>query len=253
MELKIYNRVILMITITLLLFCCLVIFYAFGFGIIKFEIKDFPDWLSSVSTFGTLVVAYSAYKKAPEWISQRMHEDAFSLAKKVILDDYPLLQEETDRAFDYVSYNVMFFDLIGDDYDVPITVEDCDDAQSYFHGMQMSPLIIMNSLDKLSKLGWEVDRDILSINKEINECYNQMKNSYFLAFAGIRRMVTIEDVNEKRRCADRVSVFFERFENNKKIFDDLYEKIRLKHKRVPDYFNVEKKKGVKIHSKKLGD
>jgi hypothetical protein len=242
MELKIYNRVILVVSITLLLFCCFIIAYVVGFGSIKYEVKDFPDWLSSISTFGTLVVAYSAYKKAPEWISQRMHEDAFSLAKKVILDDYPLLQEEIDNADGHVSYNVMFFDLMDDDCDVPITVEDCDKVQDFFYDVKISPSKIINSLDKLSKLGWEIDRDILTINNEINKCYNEMKNSYFLAFAGIRRMVSIKDVNEKRRCAARVSVFFERFESSKKRFDVLYEKIRLKHKRVPDYFDVEKGK-----------
>ncbi|MCP6669574.1 hypothetical protein NL517_29730, partial [Klebsiella pneumoniae] len=88
----------------------LIIAYAVGFSSILYEMENFPDWLSSISTFGTLVVAYSAYKKAPEWISQRMHEDAFSLAKKIILDDYPSLKEKIDNAGNQVSYNVIYFD-----------------------------------------------------------------------------------------------------------------------------------------------
>ncbi|MGK3553493.1 hypothetical protein [Klebsiella oxytoca] len=241
MGLKIYNHVILVISIMLLLFCCLIIAYAMGVGSILYEIKNFPDWLSSISTFGTLVVAYSAYKKAPEWISQRMHEDAFSLARKVILDDYPLLKEKIDNAGNQVSYNVIYFDLIDDDCSVSITVDECDKALSIFHDVQNSPATIESNLDNLSKLGWNVDQDILNLNNEINECYSEMKNSYVLAFACIKRMITIQNINEKRRCATRISGFFERFESNKNEFDHLYERVRLKHKRVPDYFDVEKK------------
>ncbi|MFW4168011.1 hypothetical protein [Klebsiella pneumoniae] len=241
MGLKIYNHTILVVSIILLLFCCLIIAYAVGFSSILYEMEKFPDWLSSISTFGTLVVAYSAYKKAPEWISQRMHEDAFSLAKKIILDDYPSLKEKIDNAGNQVSYNVIYFDLLDDDCVVSISVDDCDKALSVFYDVQNSPTTIKSNLENLSKLGWNVDRDILIINDGINACYREMQHAYLMAFAGIKRMISTKNINEKRRCATRITGFFEQFESNKNKFDLLYERVRLKHRRVPDYFDVEKK------------
>lgn len=170
-----------------------------------------------------------------------MHEDAFSLAKKIILDDYPSLKEKIDKAGNQVNYNVIYFDLLGDDCDVPISVDDCDKALSIFYDVQNSPATIKSNLENLSKLGWNVDRDILIINDEINDCYREMQHAYLLAFAGIKRMIATKNINEKRRCATRISGFFERFESNKDKFDLLYERVRLKHKRVPDYFDANKK------------
>ncbi|HHS9556504.1 TPA: hypothetical protein ACTXCD_002100, partial [Klebsiella quasipneumoniae subsp. similipneumoniae] len=79
------------------------------------------------------------------------------------------------------------------------------------------------------------------INDEINACYREMQHAYLMAFAGIKRMISTKNINEKRRCATRISGFFEQFESNKNKFDLLYERVRLKHRRVPDYFDVEKK------------
>lgn len=42
------------------------------------------DWLSSLSTFGTLIVAYMAYKKAPEWINQKHYDTVHSIIDDVI-------------------------------------------------------------------------------------------------------------------------------------------------------------------------
>ncbi|KEA51875.1 hypothetical protein DT73_13150 [Mangrovibacter sp. MFB070] len=42
------------------------------------------DWLSSLSTFGTLIVAGMAYKKAPEWISQKRYDIVHSIIDDLI-------------------------------------------------------------------------------------------------------------------------------------------------------------------------
>lgn len=51
-----------------------------------FEWGSVTDWFSAISTlagslasFGTLYIAYKAFKKAPEWINKKIDEDALSL------------------------------------------------------------------------------------------------------------------------------------------------------------------------------
>ncbi|MDS0826516.1 hypothetical protein [Serratia marcescens] len=41
------------------------------------ELGSLTDWISSLSTAGTLLVAYMAYKKAPDWISTKRNESGF--------------------------------------------------------------------------------------------------------------------------------------------------------------------------------
>ncbi|MEN3754868.1 hypothetical protein ABC733_26070 [Mangrovibacter sp. SLW1] len=48
------------------------------------ELGSISDWLSSLSTFGTLVVAYMAYKKAPEWMSQKRYDIVHSIINDLI-------------------------------------------------------------------------------------------------------------------------------------------------------------------------
>ena len=82
MELRIYNRIILMVSVVLLFFVCVCYLLCNKVQWCKIELGSFSDWVSSLSTFGTLIVAFLAYKKAPEWINQKMNEDAFSIAKE---------------------------------------------------------------------------------------------------------------------------------------------------------------------------
>ncbi|MBZ7674748.1 hypothetical protein [Klebsiella grimontii] len=240
MELKNYNRIILAFTLVLFLLCMFVIFYAIKFNGVKIELGSISDWVSSLSTFGTLIVAYLAYKKAPEWINQKMHEDAFSVAKKVILEDYPLLKEKIDNAGHAVDLYVIYFDSIGDDCEVSITADECDEALSVFHDVQNTPAKIKRKLEKIAKLGWSIDRNVLIINENLSECYREMQKNYVVAFIGIQRMLLAQTLNGKRRSVNKVAINFETFQKNKKKFDLLYNEIMLRHQRVTDYFEVKK-------------
>ncbi|MDT1908882.1 hypothetical protein, partial [Acinetobacter baumannii] len=81
-----------------------------------------------------------------------MHVDAFFLAKKLMLDDYPLLKRKVDKAGALVSYNDAQLDMIGDDFKLFMSVDDCDKALSVFHDLQYTPSQIKINLESLSKL-----------------------------------------------------------------------------------------------------
>lgn len=61
------NRIISGLVISLLL-AVLILLITILCG---FDTKMITDWISSLSTAGTLLVAYMAYKKAPDWISTK--------------------------------------------------------------------------------------------------------------------------------------------------------------------------------------
>lgn len=48
------------------------------------EIGSISDWVSSLSTFGTLVIAGMAYRKAPDWFESKRNETSYEHAIKII-------------------------------------------------------------------------------------------------------------------------------------------------------------------------
>ncbi len=58
----------------------------------KKNLGNLSDWISSLSTFGTLIVAYMAFKAAPKWIHQKMDEQALNQAVTLISRDIPELK-----------------------------------------------------------------------------------------------------------------------------------------------------------------
>ncbi|MGF5308487.1 hypothetical protein ACQE6L_27820, partial [Klebsiella pneumoniae] len=193
-----------------------------------------------LSTFGTLVVAYSAYKKAPEWLNQRMHEDAFFLAKKLMLDDYPLLKRKVDKAGALVSYNDAQLDMIGDDFKLFMSVDDCDKALSVFHDLQYTPSQIKINLESLSKLGWSIRSEILIINEKMDAHYKAMNKAYVMAYTAIRTIVANPEGEYRAIYSKSIESSFKKFAKHEEQFDLLYDEIRKMHKKIPDYFNIEK-------------
>ncbi|WP_430689148.1 hypothetical protein [Klebsiella quasipneumoniae] len=240
MELKIYNRIILAVSMVLLCSCVFIICYSIKFNGVKIEFDGISDWISSLSTFGTLVVAYSAYKKAPEWLNQRMHEDAFFLAKKLMLDDYPLLKRKVDKAGALVSYNDAQLDMIGDDFKLFMSVDDCDKALSVFHDLQYTPSQIKINLESLSKLGGSIRSEILIINEKMDAHYKAMNKAYVMAYTAIRTIVANPEGEYRAIYSKSIESSFKKFAKHEEQFDLLYDEIRKMHKKIPDYFNIEK-------------
>ncbi|MDD7993783.1 hypothetical protein [Kosakonia radicincitans] len=48
------------------------------------EFGSLTDWISSLSTFFTLVVAWKAYKAAPQWIKEKQNEEGFNHIKTLM-------------------------------------------------------------------------------------------------------------------------------------------------------------------------
>ncbi|HEJ0329286.1 hypothetical protein I5M92_18935 [Serratia marcescens] len=63
------------------------------------EIGSISDWVSSLSNFGTLVIAGMAYRKAPDWFESKRNETSYEHAKKII-DSL----EQTQHLFQKEAY-----------------------------------------------------------------------------------------------------------------------------------------------------
>lgn len=74
---KIWNVFFHALIVCTLLLCLFMMTKYFFFKDNKsLELGNLSDWVSSLSTFGTLVVAYKAFKAAPNWLSQKFDEES---------------------------------------------------------------------------------------------------------------------------------------------------------------------------------
>ncbi|EMM6151762.1 MULTISPECIES: hypothetical protein [Enterobacter cloacae complex] len=59
----------------------------------NFEWGNVSDWLSSLSTFGTLLVAYGAFIKAPDWLLQKRYEVSSHIINETVFTNLPKLSK----------------------------------------------------------------------------------------------------------------------------------------------------------------
>lgn len=69
------------------------------------ELGTLPDWVSSLATLGTFVVALMAYRSAPNWIKQKTAEIGIEHVYS-LLKDYDQLRTTT---------NELYYDIISSD------------------------------------------------------------------------------------------------------------------------------------------
>ncbi|MFN2992220.1 hypothetical protein [Serratia plymuthica] len=203
-------------------------------------LESLSDWVSSLSTAGTLVVAYMAYKKAPEWLNQKMHEDALSIAKKLIFDDYPSINKVVWKAGGRIHYFTTLYDFISDDLGKLINSDECDDNLSIFHDIPNIPITIRDTFSNLTKLGWNVTQEITEINNKIEIHYKGIHKHYVMTWIGIKKILSEEKPHVKEAYLKTLSKNLESFQYHEKEFDLYYEKLQRSYKRIPHYFNIEK-------------
>lgn len=82
------------------------------------EYGNLSDWVSSLSTFGTFVIAAMAYKAAPDWISKKEHDLIFEIATEKIPEIKKNIEELNDKlsffSLDSSRYDEVFWNKLYD-------------------------------------------------------------------------------------------------------------------------------------------
>ncbi|EPA2040064.1 hypothetical protein ACQ092_000267 [Escherichia coli] len=103
MDYKKFN-ITLVITVIVLLAVAVFAFLKVLFSNSKaLEWGSVSDFISSISTFGTLLVAFFAYKAAPQWIRQKQNEEGFKHVS-TMLAEYDVLLEDVRKFYFKLIY-----------------------------------------------------------------------------------------------------------------------------------------------------
>lgn len=151
------------------------------------SIGTLSDWISSISTFLTLVVAYLAYKAAPQWIEKKKREDAYDLAREVILDDYHDI---------YISCRNIRAKISGLQYQVTVmnqhvllatTLQDCDAALASIEETRVQYIQLNHKLNKLRKLSIILDSRVLEALEAMIAHTEMLTRVSFVCWKNARR------------------------------------------------------------------
>lgn len=166
-----------------------------------FSSADFgsvSDWISSLSTLGTLVVALIALKKAPDWLGQKKHEDAYILSKIFFLEQLPSLSNAISRIGSSVNKLALNIEFGMDSIDKVLTKEDSDinmnllnDAHNIIDQMNFK-------INQLEMLGWQLKQDSRNIIDEMYARFNAIDNEWSYMWFRIDNDV-ITSVEEKKK------------------------------------------------------
>ncbi|EPO7715196.1 hypothetical protein PGR10_06345 [Klebsiella sp. 141198] len=89
---KFWNNILLSTVLVLFIVAIVTFIKVLGYGtgitnlISTIEVGSLTDIISSLSTLGTLVIAYLAYKSAPLWIREKQNEEGFNHVSSMLRD-----------------------------------------------------------------------------------------------------------------------------------------------------------------------
>ncbi|MEN3752512.1 hypothetical protein ABC733_06705 [Mangrovibacter sp. SLW1] len=190
------NRILIGLVIVLLL-VAIIVFANVLLNQYKGHVMEFgsvSDWLSALSTFGTLIVAYMAYKKAPEWILRKRTEDMYDAIKNL------------KRSIEKIRRFIYVINFFLNNY----TSEDTDYAKS----IKNDPNFFKELNSDLSKLFDNMSSEftefkLTSDNNELVKEVSDIRDLYFTLTVAVSKLSNSINVESRKDELDinSLSVF----------------------------------------------
>lgn len=124
------------------------------------EWGSISDYISSISSFGTLLVAYFAYNAAPQWIHQKQNEEGFNHVSNMLKDYDAIVLNLHNIYFDILSVGKI-------KNEIDITTQKINKEMNVFFNLE-------NKLKACKR--WRIKSPI-----EVEVYFSQIKNFYDIA------------------------------------------------------------------------
>ena len=229
MNIKKWNTYLVSIVLILLILAVLILIKFLFSNSEGFEWGSVSDWLSTASSAGTLYIAYLAYKNAPSWINQRKHDSAFEIAKKLIIDDLPELENIVNTSASNTIDLEWKFDLFSKDPKYFLKHEECSDILKILDEQKQFPFLIKKELRRLSKLGWNLTTEAEVNIDEILKAFDTFYKMNYRAWSDLknyldeRRPITVQSIGKNSMARiNAVKEEKDKFDQNYQIFTDMH-------------------------------
>lgn len=175
MEYKKLNSALLLTVIALFVTTILVLIKVLFSGAKGFEWGSVSDWFSSLSTFGTLVIAWFAYKEAPGWISQKNYEHVHNMILDLIYSD---LQKVLRSSFKYQTNLYSFFRLVANtinenNKDQSLVIKKKLELDDFYENLSDIMHLTIRKSKTINRYGWELSTEAEFIFNEIKKAVSE--------------------------------------------------------------------------------
>jgi len=182
---KIIINTLLSMVGMLLILSVFILIYALFHGVGKMEIGSIPDWISSLSTLGTLCVAAVALRKAPEWLDQKKYNIAHEIIETSIYNNLQKVRTTSQQLKLLFNANINESIKALDAGVIHPSLEKIAyDLDSLIDDYSIVTYSIINDLNKICRNGYtlsEYSTSIISTLKEFNLKYQNIFNYSFLS------------------------------------------------------------------------
>lgn len=242
MEYKKLNQTILAFVLILSLLLICVILEALFFGNNNFKWGSFTDWISSLSTLGTLGVAYAAYRKAPEWMSQKHYDVVYKVIEEAIYED---LRKLSSLSIQYKSHIVHTSNILKTclkhKTDLPKGIEETlnkvENLLIEFFNLSYS---IQNRLKAIPRYNYIITPytvNIIETIKNTADSYNQVQIQFELVASEVPMLMNADEEAISITTKEIIDIQLESIELNNSL-KDFVKSIYEDNKSITEFINV---------------
>jgi len=241
MEMKRWNRGMLALVALLLILAIIATINIIikQYSTEKMQFGSWSDWFNTAGTLGTFAIAAMAYRKAPDWIKQRKHEDAFSIAKELIFDTLPAIYAKIDSAGMETYYIMETAEVTSEDIRKFVTLDLCDKNLEIWYKNTNSPLNTTRSISKLSRLGWHTKPNTSKALDELKKSYRDVHMTHVKTWVQIK-MTLNNNISESRleELQKSIPILIQRLAAADNAFKIRYSEFHSLYVNIDDYFNI---------------
>lgn len=202
------------------------------------------DWISAFCNVFMAGAAIGGFWIAKNWQRQKMHEDAYQLSKKIVLDNYrdiANLYSDLSLQLDFYSIFISSLPQRGKEHLPPI--EKVHQLKNKLKSAYHLRSELEDNVLYIEKLGWKFKFELLSFDRDFNNIafgtlHQQNKialDTIELIKLGIDNDNQDDIIKGKGHYLDSIISI----KHEQKLLDDKYEYFKNFSKQVNGYFDIE--------------
>lgn len=209
-----------------------------------YELGSVSDWLNTAGTLGTLIVAYFAYRKVPEWMAQKHYDIAYGIIEKSIFNDLPDIRSTSlhfQTSISAVLHN--FKKTVGTGTPTNLFIIDTvDQLDKLSIKFQQESSAIINQLNTVERINYELSDTAQTTISKLNsasEIYYQTYEQLYALYEDIMIEYSLEP-EQRKKYTDKIDDMLKTVKETNTSLTEHINEIYNKNKPISDFITPKK-------------
>ncbi|HED6253324.1 TPA: hypothetical protein R5X33_001944 [Enterobacter cloacae] len=218
------NRSLLSVVLVVLVLTVLVLLKVLFAGVNGVEWGSVSDWFNTAGTIGTLLVAYAAYKKAPEWMAQKHYDTAHLIIEEAVYKDLrKLIPLSRDYKIHIIACSNSLIQCLNDKQEMPENMNELlvkiEGLMLDFYNLAFSIQISLKSLPRYNFTLTEYTNSIIDLLRSTCDTYNRNQFHFELAAHEVPALEYADPIAKTQTVNELINIRSEHIKLNKQLAD----------------------------------